>query len=68
MSHDNNTKLYEELEVWLEQNSCSPKEILLDSKGYFFYSTEENGTASDDGYDVRRIKKYLPDEFQGLEL
>ena len=67
MSLKNNDEFNEELREqrieWL--GGTKEEEILTDDEGKEYILEEiENGTAGDDGYEVRSEKRYLPDNLQ----
>ena len=58
-----NEELREQRIEWL--GGTKEDEILTDDEGKEYILEEiENGTAGDDGYEVRSEKKYLPDNLQ----
>lgn len=47
---------------WLEDMSATESDVYEDEHGEFIVRENEVGTASEEGYDVRFIKVYLPEE------
>ena len=58
-----NEELRDQRIEWL--GGTKEEEILTDEEGKEYILEEiENGTAGDDGYEIRQEKRYLPDNLQ----
>ena len=50
--------------AWLEGNGYSEGDVMEDENGEYVISTNENGTAEEDGYAITPEKVYLKDAIQ----
>lgn len=63
MSLLENDRFYEARQEWLENGGYSEGDVMEDEQGEFVIDFVDNGSPGEDGYDVKKVRVYLPKEF-----
>lgn len=65
---DKLTQIYEDRNKWLNEHSSNEGNVMEDETGQYIVVESDNGSPSDEGYEVGMKKVYLPDNLTDYEL